>query len=448
MNSGTASAELIETPAVRIRSGAFGAAAASVLGWALDLFDLFIILYVAPTIGPLFFKAHNELVSLAAVYGAFAVTLLMRPVGSALFGPFADRRGRRPALLVAFVGVGVVTALLGTLPTIAQAGLLAPVLFLALRLVQGVFVGGVVAATHTIGLETVPARWRAIVSGLTSGGGGSGTGALLASIAFAITARAFPGPAFAVWGWRWMFFSGLLSAVVGVAIYAVTEETPAWRRVAAAKATRERPLHALFSGTYRRVFVVNALIVGGGATLYYLTAGFIPTFLITVDKVPKAVAGDILIVSSLATIFAACVAGLVTRVLGVRRTMLVGGALGLVCVPLIFHVLAGLHPTQVGGLRGWSLLLTMVSPVATAPIVLFLTRRYPTAIRASGTALSWNVGYAIGGFMPTLVTLSSIGGASALPTRLSVFVAATMVVFLGLNWIVPEESDARLDAIA
>jgi len=446
VSSGIAAGELVEASGVQVTTGAFGAAAASVLGWALDLFDLFIILYVAPTIGPLFFKAHNPLVSLAAVYAAFGVTLVMRPVGSVLFGPFADRRGRRPALLVAFIGVGVVTALLGTLPTLQEVGLLAPILFLVLRLVQGVFVGGVVAATHTIGLETVPSRWRAVVSGLTSGGGGSGTGALLASIAFAITAHAFPGPAYAVWGWRWMFFSGLLSALVGLVIYATTVETPAWRRAAAAKATRARPLHVLFGSAYRRVFVTNALVVGGGATLYYLTSGYIPTFLTTVVGVPKPVAGSILIVSSIATIAAAFVAGLVTRALGVRRTMLLGGVLGLVCVPLLYHVLGTLQPTQVGALRTWSLLLTMVSPLATAPIVLFLNRRFPTAIRASGTALSWNIGYAIGGFMPTLVTLAT-HRTSEIATWLGVFVGAAMIVFLVLNWLVPEGGDERLDAV-
>lgn len=423
------------------------AAAASVLGWALDLFDLFIILYVAPTIGPLFFPSSNPILSLAAVYAAFGVTLVMRPVGSTIFGPLADRRGRRPALLVAFCGVGIVTALLGALPTIAQVGLLAPMLFLLLRLVQGVFVGGVVAATHTIGLETVPQKWRSLVSGLTSGGGGSGTGALLASIVFTLTAHAFPGPAYAVWGWRWMFFSGLLSALVGVVIYAMTEETPAWRRTAAARATAQRPLHTLLRGGYARIFAVNSLVVGGGATLYYLTSGYIPTFLTQVDKLPKPVAGNVLIITSIATIIAAFVAGTVIRYLGVRRTMLLGGVLCLVGVPVVYHVLAGLKPAQFGQIVVWSLILTSLSPIATGPIVLFLNRRFPTAIRASGTALSWNIGYAIGGFMPTLVTLSAKSTAE-LPTLLGIFVGVTTLIFVAINWAVPETTDAQLEQTA
>jgi hypothetical protein len=80
----------------------------------------------------------------------------MRPVGSALFGNYADRRGRKGAMIIAVIGVGLATAAFGVLPTLAQIGVAAPVVFLILRLTQGVFVGGVVASTHTIGTESVP----------------------------------------------------------------------------------------------------------------------------------------------------------------------------------------------------------------------------------------------------------------------------------------------------
>ncbi|MGF6787813.1 MFS family permease [Paraburkholderia sp. 35.1] len=147
-----------------------GAVVASCMGWALDLFDLFVLLYVAPVVGRLFFPSEHAMLSLAAVYASFAVTLLMRPLGSALFGSYADRHGRKGAMIVAVVGVGLSTAAFGMLPTVAQVGLVAPVLFMLLRLVQGVFVGGVVASTHTIGTESVAPKYRGAVSGLIGGG--------------------------------------------------------------------------------------------------------------------------------------------------------------------------------------------------------------------------------------------------------------------------------------
>ena len=144
---------------------------ASIVAWSFDLFDLFILLFVASTIGPLFFPSDVPTLSLAATYASFAVTLLMRPVGSAIFGNYADRHGRKRAMIVAVTGVGIVTALMGAVPTIYQIGILAPIVFLLLRVVQGIFVGGVVASTHTIGTETVSERWRGLMSGAIGGGG-------------------------------------------------------------------------------------------------------------------------------------------------------------------------------------------------------------------------------------------------------------------------------------
>lgn len=112
---------------------------ASVMGWSMDLYDLMIILYVASTIGPLLVPAGSTTLQLAFVYASFAVTLVMRPAGSAVFGSFADRNGRKKAMLVAITGVGVSTALMGLVPTYAVAGVGAPVLFVLLRLVQGLF---------------------------------------------------------------------------------------------------------------------------------------------------------------------------------------------------------------------------------------------------------------------------------------------------------------------
>ena len=193
------------------------AVVASTVGWSLDLYDLFILLFVAPIIGRLFFPSDNPMLSLAAVYASFGVTVLMRPLGSALFGSYADRKGRKAAMIASMIGVGVSTAAFGLLPTVAQIGVLAPILFIILRLVQGVFVGGVVASTHTIGTESVAPRWRGAVSGLI-GGGGAGLGALLASVVYWILSEIFPGEAFDEWGRRWMFFTGIISAVLGRAL--------------------------------------------------------------------------------------------------------------------------------------------------------------------------------------------------------------------------------------
>src|ERR1700722_5553332 len=250
--------ESAAAPEVHTRQ-VMGAVVASCLGWALDLFDLFVLLYVAPVVGRLFFPSEHAMISLAAVYASFAVTLLMRPLGSAWFGSYADRHGRKGAMILAVVGVGISTALFGALPTVAQVGLAAPILFLVLRLVQGVFVGGVVASTHTIGTESVAPKYRGAVSGLI-GGGGAGLGALLASIVYLAMSAVFPGALFDVWGWRCMFFTGIISSVFGLFVFNSLEDSPLWKKMVAEKAAKtmlqsksapieavRSPLRALFS---------------------------------------------------------------------------------------------------------------------------------------------------------------------------------------------------------
>jgi len=317
---------------------------ASVLGWSLDLFDLFILLYVAPVIGALFFPSTHATLSLAAVYASFAVTLLMRPIGSAVFGHYADVHGRKGAMMIAIVGVGVSTAAFGALPTIAQAGIAAPIMFLILRLVQGVFVGGVVASTHTIGTESVPAKWRGAMSGLV-GGGGAGIGALLASFVFLITSSVFPGEAFAQWGWRFMFFSGLLSSLLGWFIFKNLEESPFFNELQQQKAARKvtaapSPVRTLFSSKYRAVLLINLLITFGGGAGYYLTSGYLPSFLKVINAVPNNVSSLILMGASVAAFISAVLVGALSEKIGRKPTFLAAGVCALVLLPLCYLGLA------------------------------------------------------------------------------------------------------------
>ncbi|HXP30904.1 MAG TPA: MFS transporter [Stellaceae bacterium] len=407
---------------------------ASVLGWSLDLFDLFILLYVAPVIGRLFFPSTHPTLSLAAVYASFAVTLLMRPVGSAFFGSYADRHGRKGAMMLAVIGVGVATAAFGLLPTVEVVGVLAPILFLILRLIQGVFVGGVVASTHTIGTETVPARWRGTLSGFI-GGGGAGIGALIASIAYYITSSVFPGDAFATWGWRCMFFTGILSSVLGLFIFNALEESPLWKQIDRGKAAEHAPLRTLFSQPHLNTFLVNLLITVGGGVGYYLTSGYMPAFLRVVLKLPNPTTSALLIVGSLVTIFAAITVGALSDWLGRKKTYLLFGVLNVVLLPILYLSLA--HQESMGAVWLYSLAIAFLGNAAYAPTLIFLNERFPTALRASGTGLSWNVGFAIGGLMPTFVSLTS-GSVEGLPVALAVFLVGGFIIYLIGAIVIPE----------
>lgn len=434
-----ANIEGVETTVHATSRQARNAIVASVLGWSLDLFDLFILLYVAPVVGALFFPSSVPTLSLAAVYASFAVTLLMRPVGSAIFGHYADVHGRKNAMLVAIVGVGISTAAFGLLPTIAQAGFIAPVLFLILRLVQGVFVGGVVASTHTIGTEWASPNWRGAMSGLV-GGGGAGIGALLASFVFLVMSSIFPGDAFAVWGWRCMFFAGLLSSLLGWFIFNNLEESPFFkeqqkRRAADPLAAKRAPVKTLFSSSYRKILLLNLLVTFGGGAGYYLTSGYLPSFLKVVNGVPNNVSSLILMGASMVALVSAILFGAVSDFIGRKKTFLLVGVCMLVLLPVCYLGMA--KATDTSTITLYALAIAFLGNAGYAPILIFLNERFPTEIRASGTGLSWNIGFALGGMMPTFVSLASAGPAQ-IPMSLSVFIAVIFVIYLTGALLIPE----------
>jgi MHS family proline/betaine transporter-like MFS transporter len=409
------------------------AALASLFGWGLDLFDLFILLYVAPVVGVLFFPADKPMLSLAGAYASFAVTLLIRPLGSALFGSYADRFGRRRALMVAVTGVGLSTAVFGLLPTVGQIGWLATAIFLAFRLVQGIFVGGVVAASHTIGTESVPERWRGLMSGAV-GGGGSAIGGLLASLVFSIVSLIAPGEAFAEWGWRLMFFSGLLTSVVGLILFRNLDESPIFRELQARKAALRSgapadasPIRSLFSPANRASFAVATMISFGGGAAYYLTSGYLPTVLKLVNGVPNASASMILIGANVAAAIGACGMGELSQHLGRKRAFLVMGVIRLFAFPALFLAMA--NTTSLIGIAACACLLSLVANASYGPLLIFLNEKFPTAVRATGTGLTWNIGFALGGMLPTLVSLIA-DGPTQIPMVLAVVMTGVTLVYL------------------
>ncbi|UOF92633.1 MFS transporter [Fodinisporobacter ferrooxydans] len=415
---------------------------ASVLGWSLDLYDLFVLLYVAPVLGQVFFPNNVPTLSLAAVYASFAVTLLMRPVGSAIFGSYADKHGRKGAMVFAVVGVGLSTALFGLLPTVQQIGVAAPAIFLLLRLVQGIFVGGVVASTHTIGTESVPPKWRGLVSGLI-GGGGAGFGSLFASIIYFIVSSAFPGHAFAVWGWRFMFFSGILSSILGLFVFNSIEESPYWKELkhaqekagASQEKTEKSPLKTVLSSKYFPVILVNLMLVIGGGTGYYITSGYLPTFLKVINKTPSSASSMILILASFAAIISAVAIGYFSDLIGRKKTFIIIGIVNCILLPFCYLGLA--KSVALSSITLYAVVLAFLGNAGYAPILVFLNERFPTTIRSVGTGLSWNIGFAIGGMMPTFVSLAS-RGVQSIPSVLSYFAVAVFVLYLIGSFVIPE----------
>ncbi|MGH6642532.1 MAG: MFS transporter, partial [Bradyrhizobium sp.] len=260
------------------------------------------------------------------------------------------------------------------------------------RLVQGVFVGGVVASTHTIGTEWASPNWRGAMSGLV-GGGGAGIGALMASFVFLVMSSIFPGDAFAVWGWRCMFFAGLLSSLLGWFIFNNLEESPFFKEQQKRKATgaitvTSAPVRMLFSSSYRNILLLNLLVTFGGGAGYYLTSGYLPSFLKVVNGVPNSISSLILMGASVVALVSAIIFGAVSDFIGRKKTFLLVGICMAVLLPVCYLGMAKATDTTVITL--YALAIAFLGNAGYAPILIFLNERFPTEIRASGTGLSWN----------------------------------------------------------
>ncbi|MFC6706801.1 MFS transporter [Flexivirga alba] len=425
-------------------SGApLAAAFASVAGWSFDLFDLFLLLYVAGPVGKQIFPTHSTTLSLAAVFASFAVSIVMRPAGAAFFGELADRKGRRAIMVTVLAGVGLATAAMGLVPTYAAIGVASPVIFLVLRVVEGLFIGGVTATTHTLGTESVAPRWRGLMSGLI-GGGGAGLGGGLASVAFIVVNHFFPGPAFDDNGWRVMFFTGLLSTVLSLFVLIKVKESPLWEeQQEAAKQNPEAvdPKRVRFSdlmaGRYRKILLINIAVAAGAGAQYYLTSGFLPTLLGSVIKMPAGSRGEVLLIASAVVVISATAAGELSERIGRRKTMILIGGANLVLLPVFTWILGKTNPSDTGTILLYSCLLVFFANAAYAPVMIFLNERYPTVLRSRGTAVSWNTGFMLGGLLPTFVNLFSPTLADV-PGRLVLFIIGSVIVFLIAVGVSPE----------
>jgi MHS family proline/betaine transporter-like MFS transporter len=263
---------------------------------------------------------------------------------------------------------------------------------------------------------------------------------LLASFAFLVMSTIFPGDAFAVWGWRCMFFSGLLSSLLGWFIFNNLEESPFFKQQQKRKAagtieTTRAPVRMLFSNRYRGVLLLNLLITFGGGAGYYLTSGYLPSFLKVVNGVPNGVSSLILMGASVMALVSAIFFGAVSDLIGRKKTFLLVGVCMAVLLPACYLGMA--KATGTTAITLYALAIALLGNAGYAPILIFLNERFPTEIRASGTGLSWNIGFALGGMMPTFVSLASAGPAQ-IPISLSVFIAVIFVVYLTGALLIPE----------
>ncbi|MBZ5527811.1 MAG: MFS transporter [Acidobacteriia bacterium] len=293
-------------PSTTRQSGAHHAVLAGFLGWTLDAFDFFVVVFLFDTL------AHQFGVSKKQIVLTTTLTLAMRPLGALLFGLLADRFGRRIPLMANVIYFSLIEVLCGFAPNFS--------VFLVLRALFGIGMGGEWGVGASLAMEAAPVRLRGILSGILQSGYSIG-------FLFAAAAARFVLPH---WGWRPMFWLGALPALLALYIRTKVPESEAWKQH---RAESTGKLLRIVAGEWKK-FAYLALLMTFMMFLSHGTQDLYPDFLQEVHHVSQAARANMAMIFNLGAILGAVLFGHFSEVAGRRKSMLAALALCLCIIPL------------------------------------------------------------------------------------------------------------------
>ncbi|GAB3212403.1 MFS transporter [Marinactinospora thermotolerans] len=397
---------------------------AAFVGTALEWYDYFLFGTAAAIVfNRLYFTTLNPTAATLAAFATFGVGFVARPVGAVIFGWVGDRIGRRPALLITVVMIGVATGLIGVLPDYAAIGIAAPILLALLRLLQGIAVGGEWGGAVTLAVEHAPPERRGRYAVLPQIG--SPVGTLLSSGAFSLVLM-MPADTFDSWGWRLPFLAAFPLLVVAVYIRRKVEESPLFDELLQQDDRAKVPAVDVFRQAWGRLIVAIASAFLGVGGFYIMT-----TFAISYGSdtlgVERSVMVNATLVAAVAQIVVLIVVGRISDRLGPGRVTLWGGVATAICALPIFMLIDTRSPLLI--ILAVSAGVCVLS-VAYAVSGALLTELFPAHLRYSGVALAYNIAGALSGFLPFVATalLDRTGGSSVAPVALLIGVSLITAV--------------------
>jgi MFS family permease len=377
----------------------FRTLALSALGGTLEFYDFVIYVFFAAVLGQLFFPADMpDWLRMLQTFGIFAAGYLSRPLGGIVIAHFGDRLGRKRMFSLSIFLMAVPTLVIGLLPTYASIGVAAPLLLLAMRVLQGAAIGGEMPGAWVFVAEHVPAqRYGLAVGTLTAGITG---GILLGSlVAVAINAR-YSAPEVAAHAWRIPFILGGVFGLISVYLRRFLQETPVFQALAARRdVARELPLQTILR-EHRSACVLVGLLTWVLSAAIVVVVLFTPTYLQKVHHLPPTLALEANALATLMLTLGCVLAGWASDRVGTRVVMVVGFG-GLLLSSYAFY--AGLPGTIQSLFLSYALTGLFVGTIATVPIV--GVRAFPAPVRFSGLSFAYNMSYAIfGGLTPVIIT--------------------------------------------
>ena len=389
------------------------AAASGWIGSALEYYDFFIYATAASLIFPqIFFPSENPTVAIVASLATYGVGYVARPIGAFVLGHWGDTHGRKTVLLVCMFLMGISTMAVGILPTYQQVGVLAPVLLVILRLIQGFAVAGEISGASSMILEHAPFGRRGFYASYTLQGVQAGQ--ILAAAVFLPLAHYMPTEAFNSWGWRIPFLLSFFVIVAGYIIRREVDETPAFEKEEKEGKVPRAPIIQAFALSWRDMLRVVCMalmnVIPVVAAIFGAAYAVQPAYGIGFEKdvyLWTPVLGNML------AVFIIPFVGNLSDKVGRKPPIIVGSF----CSGLLaFGYLYAISIQNVSLAIFMSLLMWgVVYQGYNAIFPSFYPELFPTRTRVSAMAISQNIGTTITALLPALFATVAPPGSAHIP---------------------------------
>lgn len=374
--------------------------AASFIGNFVEWFDYAAYGYLAATISTVFFPATDRTTALLATFSVFAISFFVRPLGGFVWGHIGDKVGRRSALSLSIVIMSAATFCIALLPTYDAVGLLAPLLLLLVRVVQGFSASGEYAGASAFLVEYAPEGRRGLYASVVPAS--TATGLLLGSLLAALLTGVLSDTQMHEWGWRLPFLLAAPMGLIGRYIRLRLEDTPRFRALEQQQEVSGTPAKETLRANRRPlVLAIGATVLN--AVAFYVLLSYMPTYLseeLGFGDTESFLATTVSLASYIAFVF---FTGLASDRFGRKRMLITASVLFTLCTVPAFALLDGAGLLTVIAIQ---VLLGGMLTLNDGTLPSFLAELFPTRVRYSGFAVSFNVANAVfGGTAPFVATL-------------------------------------------
>lgn len=400
---------------------------AGVIGHFVEWYDYGVYAYVASILATVFFDTSNPTAALLSVFATFAIAFFARPVGGLVFGYLGDRIGRQRSLAAVIILMSLSTFAIGILPTYSQVSILAPMLLLAVRIVQGLSAGGEIAGASSFINEYSPNNRRGLYSSLLPAA--SATGLLFGAALMVFLNGKYSKVEMAEWGWRVPFLIALPLGMIGLYVRVKIEDTPMFRLLLETSKAERNPLKTSIAKQFKWIAVAFGATLTYGVG-FYTVLSYLPSYLRTVSKFDNATVFSITAATLIAHIIALPLWGALSDRVG-RRPVILGASIALAVVTYPVFSLIARDGSVVMNMAGSGFLAILIAAGA-APLFSYMAEMFPTTVRSSSISIGYNASVMLfGGTAPFISTyLISATGNPVAPSFYLVAAAACATLTL------------------